>query len=147
MAKSKKSNDDIDNSGLNVKQKAFCNLYVSKEFFGNGVESYIEAYNVDLSKPGAYMAAKTNASRLLTNANLLKYLNTLLDNEGLNDQFVDKQLLLVITQNADFSSKVAAIKEFNKLRSRITDKIDHTTKGESMTVFNIGYSENPSDED
>ena len=65
----------------------------------------------------------TSSSRLLTDANILKRINKLLDNEVLNDSFVDKQLLLVITQNADMSSKVQAIKEYNKLKQRIEERI------------------------
>ena|SRR5215203_294398 len=37
---------------LNPKQESFCKLYATdREFFGNGVESYIEVYNPDRSKP------------------------------------------------------------------------------------------------
>lgn len=113
---------------LTVQQAEFCNLYVTSSFFGNGVEAYIEAYEIDLSKKGAYDNARSCASRLLTNVNILKRIDTLLDNEGLNDSFVDKQLLFLITQNADFSSKVSAIREYNKLKQRITDKIELSGK-------------------
>ena len=38
---------------LTPQQELFCQLYAGdREFFGNGVQSYIEAYNVDTSKPG-----------------------------------------------------------------------------------------------
>lgn len=113
---------------MTAQQMQFCNLFVTKEFFGNGTEAYIEAYGIDLSRKGAYEGARASASRLLTNANILKYLDKLLDNEGLNDTFVDKQLLFILTQNADFGAKIQAIKEYNKLRQRITDKIE--LKGE-----------------
>jgi hypothetical protein len=33
---------------LTLKQQVFCTLYSSdREFFGNGVQSYVEAYQVD----------------------------------------------------------------------------------------------------
>lgn len=111
---------------LNERQKKFCRNFVTKEFYGNGQESYIDAYNVDTSKPGAYNTAKACASRLLTDPDILKYIDHLLDEAGLNDQYVDKQLLLLITQNADFGSKARAISEYNKLRKRITEKIEHS---------------------
>lgn len=117
---------------LTLKQKEFCQLYVSKEFFANGVQSYIEAFKVDTTKTGAYQSAKSNAYRLLTNDDLLLYINHLLELNGLNDEFVDKQLSFIITQNADFGSKLGAIKEYNKLKQRIVSKIDHTTKGETL---------------
>jgi hypothetical protein len=56
----------------------------------------------------------------------------LLEESGLNDQWVDKQLAFVITQYADIPSKVAAIKEYNKMRNRITDKLDITIKGNAI---------------
>ena len=122
LNKNKMASKKID-SELNVHQEKFCKLYVTKEFFGNGTEAYIEAYGIDLTKKGAYEGARASASRLLTDANILKRINKLLDNEGLNDSYVDKQLLFVITQNADMGSKVQAIKEYNKLKQRIDERI------------------------
>lgn len=119
---------------LNLKQKKFCKTYVSQEFFANGVQSYIEAYNISVDNGGAYNAARANACQLLTNTNILLYINELLDLSGLNDTFVDKQMTLLITQNADFGSKLGAIREYNKLKSRITEKIEHSGKVITVTV-------------
>ena len=119
---------------LNLKQKKFCKTYVSQEFFANGVQSYIEAYNIEIKNGGAYNAARVNACKLLTNPNILLYINELLDLSGLNDTFVDKQMTMLITQNADFGSKLGAIREYNKLKSRITEKIEHSGKVITVTV-------------
>ena len=108
---------------LNDKQILFCKYYLSKEFFGNGVDAYCAAYNLDRSDKRDYENAKQGASRLLTNANILLKINEELEDAGLNDNFVDKQLLFVITQNADLASKIGGIREYNKLRQRITDKL------------------------
>lgn len=109
---------------LNPKQEKFCQLYATdKEFFGNGVESYVEVYDVDQSKPNWYKSACSSASRLLSNVKVCERINTLLEEGGLNDQFVDKQLVFLITQHADFGSKMAAIREYNQLKSRITKNI------------------------
>lgn len=123
-----------DKKKLNLKQKQFCKLYVSSEFFANGVQSYIEAYNIDLSKDGAYRSAINSAFNLLTKADILLYINELLELTGLNNTFVDKQMELLITQNADFGSKLGAIKEYNKLKSRVTEKIEHSGKIINVTV-------------
>ena len=40
----------------------------------------------------------------------------------------------MITQNADFGNKMAAVREYNKLKQRITDKIDYTTKGDKISI-------------
>jgi hypothetical protein len=45
---------------------------------------------------------------------------------SLNKAHVDKQLAFLITQNADFSAKMAAIREFNALRKRVTQKFEGT---------------------
>lgn len=119
MSKRIKIEIDGQEIELTEKQKRFCEIYVSKEFFANGVQSYMEAYSL---KPDKYYSAKENASRLLTNVDILLYINHLMDLSGLNDEFVDKQITMLITQNADFGSKLGAIKEYNRLRQRIIDK-------------------------
>lgn len=121
---------------LNPKQKRFCELFASdKELFGNGVQSYAEAYGIDLSVRGSYSAAVAAASRLLTNVKILDEINRIFEFRGLNDVFVDKQLEKLITQDADFKSKVAAIREYNSLKGRIIKKLDHTTDGQPLTAL------------
>jgi phage terminase small subunit len=120
---------------LNEKQKLFCKYYVSKDFFANGVESYAEAYGLDLGNTKDYNTAKVNASKLLTNTNITTYIRELLDLSGLNDDFVDRELLFVIIQNSDLGSKVKAISEYNKLRQRITDK----SKSETTSEITVKY--------
>lgn len=110
---------------LNPKQELFCQLYCTdKEFFGNGVETYLEVYDIDKSKKGWYQSACAAASRLLSNVKVLNRINELLEEGGLNDAFVDKQLKFLITQNADYTNKLGALKEYNKLKQRITDKLE-----------------------
>lgn len=119
---------------LTLKQKKFCQLYTEPgEFFGNGVQSYVEAYNIDTSKKGWYAAARASASENLTKPNILKEINRILEDQGLNDSFVDKQLLFMITQNADLKAKMSAIAEYNKMKSRIgAQKIDITSQGKPI---------------
>lgn len=119
---------------LTPKQKLFCKYYVSEEFFANGVNAYAKAYDIDLSEKGAYKVAASNAYRLLINADILIHINSMLDESGLNDAFVDKQLLFLINQNADLHAKRGAIAEYNKLKARITDKLDITSKGKQLAT-------------
>jgi hypothetical protein len=133
---------------LNEKQEMFCQLYATnKDFFGNGVVTYAEVYDLDLGNPKDYNTAKSNAWRLLTNDYILKRVDELLELGTLNDTFVDRQLAKLITQDADFGSKVSAIREYNKLKARITEKVDHTTKGDKIAPIMGGnsVSENNSD--
>jgi phage terminase small subunit len=112
---------------LNPKQEKFCQLYASDaEFFGNGVRSYLEVYGykTEEGRKCSYETAKANASRLLTKANILNRINELFEARGLNDVFVDKQLEKLITQDADFKSKITAIKEYNALKQRVVKRVD-----------------------
>lgn len=123
---------------VNTKQEKFCKIYATEaEFFGNGVESYMEVYDVDTSKGNWYKTACACASRLLSNAKVITRIQQLLEEEGMNDAFVDKQLKFLLTQKVDFKSKLGAIKEYNKLKTRITDKVDLTSKGEKISGFNF----------
>lgn len=125
---------------INAKQELFCKYFVSSDFFGNGVESYATAYGLDITNIKNYNTSKSNAHKLLTNTDILTRINELLDDAGLNDNFVDKQLLFAITQNADLSSKVKAIGEYNKLRQRITDKSKVETTGEIVVRYADGIN-------
>lgn len=112
---------------LNLNQEAFAQLYASdEEFFANGVQSYIEVYQPDQSRPNWYKSACVSASQLLSNIKVSNRINEILELRGLNDSFVDKQLEFLITQHADFGVKVKAITEYNKLKSRITQRTDLT---------------------
>ena len=110
---------------LNPEQELFCKLFATtKEFFGNGTQAYIEAYNIDVKHKGAYAGARASASQLLTKTNILKKINELLELGGLSNERVDKELLFLITQDAEFSAKLGAIKEYNQLKNRIQKKLD-----------------------
>jgi len=116
----------------NPKWEKFCKLFASEEeFFGNGTQSYIKAFKIKSSSPGAYKSAMASASRLLRNVKICDRINELLEEQALNNNFVDKQLGFLITQFADFKSKLGAIKEYNQLKKRITEKKEITFKDKS----------------
>jgi len=128
---------------LTLQQEAFCKMYVTadKDFFGNGVECYMEVYGVNQSKPNWYKTACQSASRLLSNVKVCERINQLLEEGGLNDQFVDKQLLFMITQHADGNMKLGALREYNKLKQRIIDKQDLTSNGKPLEFKVISYKD------
>ena len=106
-------------SHLNQKQEKFCKLYsTTLEYFGNGVKSYAEAYGLDLAQRGSYMTAKSNAHKLLTNTDILKRIDELLDDQKLSENYVDKQLDFLIAQSQELAVKLRAIQEYNKLKNR-----------------------------
>lgn len=111
---------------LTPKCELFCKLYASdREFFGNGLQSYAEAYGLDLSDKKDYGVARSASSRLLTNVDVLARIDELLELGPLNDSFVDKRLGFWITQMNDPSASIQAIKEYNKLKARITEKVEN----------------------
>ena len=112
---------------LTVRQEKFCQLYTSDiELFGNWVQAYLEVYDIDRTKSNWYKTACSLASRLTSNDKVLKRINELLVEKWFNDEFVDKQLLFLLTQHTDFSAKLWAIKEYNKLKQRIEEKMKMT---------------------
>ena len=109
MAKAKKKTAKKKGKGsrpfTDIQKESFCVLYTTmSEFAGNGTQSYIEAFGIDIEKKGAYNVARNAASRLLTNANIIKRINYLIDAE-LNDLQVDKQLAFMVAQNGDLKVK------------------------------------------
>jgi len=106
-------------SSLNPKQEKFCQLYATdREFFGNGTQSYIEVYDPDKSKPNWYKSCQGSASKLLSNPIIILRINKILKKMGLSDVAVDKQLSFLIHQHADFTNKLGAIREYNKIKNR-----------------------------
>lgn len=106
---------------LNQNQIAFCQFYVTEEFFCNWTKSYLKAYpNSD------YNTAKNEASVFLANPYILNYIDSLLEDMGLNDQRVDKELAKLILQDNEMPVKLNAIREYNKLKSRIEEKLKIT---------------------
>lgn len=129
---------------LTVKQELFCTLYATaREFFGNGVQAYIEAYDVDVSRPGAYASARTHASELLTNRNILKRIDELLELGPLNDTVADRKLAFWMEQQAHPTVAMDAIKEYNKLKQRIVDKAEVLNRNLILGVVKHIYDAPP----
>lgn len=103
---------------LNPKQEMFCRLYATdRDSFGNGTRAYMKAYGL---KESQYTTARSNAQRLLTNADICRRIGELLD-LTLNDTVVDRELAFVITQHDNLAAKMAAIKEYNRIKKRASD--------------------------
>lgn len=107
----------------NPKWEIFCHLYASdRDFFGHGTECYAQAYDVDLSDKGAYFSCKASAGRLLTTVSVMERVNEILD-ITINETVIDKELGWTAMQKDDLGAKVSAIKEWNKLKGRITTRL------------------------
>lgn len=82
---------------------------------------------------------------MLSSIKVCERIAELLEKQGLNDEYIDKQLLFLITQHADFGNKLGAIREYNKLKQRITEKTDITSKGKRIGLFDYENRKNNSD--
>lgn len=115
---------------LTEKQKLFCYLFTTdKDCFGNTTKAYRTAFNC------TYDSAKANGARLITNDSIIAYINKLLD-DSFSEKEADRALSSVMRQTKDLPSRVAAIREFNKLKQRITEKTDVTSGGEPIKSIN-----------
>lgn len=105
----------MGNGGKNItqKQKKFCEMYLSDEFRGNATKAYQAVFRV------SYETAKTNGSRLLTNAHISEEIRKILDEQKLNPERIDAEWYFLITQNENLSVKMQAIREFNRVKQRI----------------------------
>ena len=99
---------------LNQQQIQFCKYYASEEFFCNWAKSYWKAY------PDAeYNTCKVEASKFLTNPNILNYIDSLIEDMWLNDQRADKELAKMMVQDEDKASKMKALDMFYKISARV----------------------------
>lgn len=105
---------------LNLKQDLFCKLYATDpECLGSATYAYKKAYGIENNN-----TAKTGGVQLLNKPEITARINEYLQLEGFNHENVDKQLLYVINQHRDLSTKVKGIQEYNKLMNRITNKLE-----------------------
>ena len=125
---------------LNEKQEAFCQMFVNgeKEMFGNGVQCYLEIYEIDKSKPNWYKTACSAASQLLSNIKVINRIRVLLEEGGFNDENIGKQHLFLINQFTDLGTKMRAISDFYKLKGKYAPvKTDITSDGEKIQAINM----------
>lgn len=95
---------------MSFKERAFCDSYL--DFKGNGVEAIYEAgYEVKSALVAAAMA-----SDMLRKPNITAYINSKLEEAGLNDDDAFKQHLFLLNQHADLKSKAKAVDMYYKLK-------------------------------
>lgn len=117
-----------------IQQEMFCQYFISEtEFYGNGIQSYARAYDVQIT-PFNYDMIKARCARLLMTPVVIKRISDLLTEDGFNDQHADKHLLFLMTQNMDMRSKLGAIREYNKLKSRVESKLQLDAPITSITI-------------
>lgn len=133
---------------LTLKQTKFCQLFTSSDinFFGNATRCYAEAYGIDITTKEGEANASASSSRLLTNAKVEQRIATLLEKQGLSDSAVDAQHFFLIRQNVDLKTKMTAIKEYNRMRSRGITQGKNEPKGNTTNILiNAGDKDTAND--
>lgn len=107
---------------ISNEQEKFCQLFARDEkLAGRPYECFMKVYGHDLEPHQTPEFVRKEAKALLTNDNIIQRINSLLEEDGFNDQNVDKQHLFLINQHADFSTKMKGIEHYNKLKKRTND--------------------------
>lgn len=119
-----------------------------RDLFGHGTKCYLEAYGhnqrieemhnqiheLEQARERGYTAkvkslesdikraeksARSRASQLLATVSIRARIDELMDSM-ITEEFYDREMLYVASQRFDLASKVAAMREFNALKKRIT---------------------------
>lgn len=126
---------------LTMKQIEFAKAYTDPtEHFGNGIAAAAKAYDLNPSDKRERAICATYANQNLKHAAIMTLVDILLDTEGLNDQYVDKQLLFLISQNADLKVKGLAIKEYNAMHNRTKKQVE-VTHNNNFDFTRVGVEE------
>lgn len=143
------------NQELTLGEELFCRYYIlNEETRRNGTRSYDLAFDKNLDdqsrddavyavipsevegmpaqrkmiQPSSHSRCENvcaqGARQLLRKPQISKRITQLL-NELMTDEFVDGELVKVISQDAELKPKVAAIGEYNKLKKRTTLQVEH----------------------
>jgi len=101
-------------NGRTERIELFCQSFAKdKDCFGNGTQAYLKAF------PGStYNTARVCASDLLARPDIVLRVRELID-IYVSNEVVDKELGTMILQYADFPTKVAAIREYNRVKGRL----------------------------
>jgi hypothetical protein len=123
---------------LTLKQEQFCKYYMEEKW--NATQAYINAYSIKNKS-----TARTNASRMLTNANILNKIWELLNESWFNDFMIDIELLSLIKQEDNLNIKLRWIMEYNKLRRRYGDRDIYNNTWIIVLPAGDGKSQGPND--
>jgi hypothetical protein len=126
---------------LTTKQIEFAKAYTEQsDQFGNGVRAAGKAYDLNPDNKNERNRCAVYANQNLKHAAILTLIDILLDTEGLNDSYVDQQLLFLIQQSQDLKVKAFAIKQYNDLKNRNKKQIE-ITHNNNFDLTRVGTEE------
>jgi hypothetical protein len=108
---------------ISNEQEKFCQLYArDPKLAGKPYECFMKVYKDQLEPHQTPEVVRKEAKALLTQDNIIQRINGLLEEDGFNDQNVDKQHLFLINQHGDLGVKMKGIEHYNKLKRRTSDQ-------------------------
>ncbi len=106
----------------NLKWEAFCQEYVKPgEWFLNGGHAYSVVYGLDYEKDND--TCRVNASKLLTNTNVMDRIMVFLSEGGLNDATVANRLREILLDE-DKNASLKAMDLYYKYIKRFGEKLE-----------------------
>jgi len=129
MANEEKENDGTLN---NLKWEAFCQEYVKPgEWFLNGGHAYSVVYGLDYEKDND--TCRVNASKLLTNTNIMDRIMVFLSEGGLNDATVANRLREILLDD-DKNASLKAMDLYYKYIKRFGEKLELSGDISGITI-------------
>ncbi|PNT94158.1 terminase small subunit [Clostridium thermosuccinogenes] len=119
-------------SELNDKQKLFCVEYL-KDL--NGLQAYKRAYGADLDDD----TAKVNASKLLTNNNIRKYINDLIEEYKSDVNIEVAEIVaglkkIALDENSRNTDKIKAFELLGRWKQMFVEKKEITVNNEKSML-------------
>lgn len=135
------ANEEKENDGRldNIKWELFAQEYVKPgEWFLNGGHAYSVVYGLDYEKDNN--TCRVNASKLLTNTNIMDRIMMFLSEAGLNDATVANRLKEILLQKDDRGAALKAADLYYKYIKRFGEKIELSGEvtGININVRNYG---------
>lgn len=129
MNTSKENDGRLDN----LKWELFAQEYVKPgEWFLNGGHAYSVVYGLDYKKDND--TCRVNASKLLTNTNIMDRIMTFLSEGGLNDATVANRLKEILLQQDDKNASLKAMDLYYKYIKRFGEKIELSGEVKGITI-------------
>lgn len=132
---------------LNLKCEIFCQVWVDE--LGNGTQAALEAFDITnkelceidwkdltpeniIKRKSAENTAAVMAREYLRKPKIIKRIDEIMEERGLNDESVKREHFKLIKQDDDLSVKRSAISDYYKLKGKFVEHVDVTTKGDKI---------------
>jgi hypothetical protein len=134
------ADDGLDGALKNLKWEAFAQEYVKPgKWFLNGSHAYSVVYGLNYEDEKDNDTCRVNASKLLTNTNIMDRIMVFLSEGGLNDATVANRLKEILLDN-DRNASLKAMDIYYKYIKRFGDKIELSGEVEGITIKVVDYS-------